>query len=148
MIGGSSIVFISHVPILRAPLSAALDRHRKFVTGFLFLVFVAWPLFGESFTVIESKGTVKNSNGGAWAPVALKQAYAYGTRIPTGRRSHVEFELSSANTVLGLARAEVAITVDTNDLKIKRSKLTRGTVQLKPGRWRWKVATACLPMSP
>lgn len=89
------------------------------------------PAQAEGFRTVASKGKVEVGVGDGFELVKLDQEYAYGTLVRTGRRSHLDLELSPGNTVRVMARAELAIAVDARDPKLKILKLIRGTVDVK-----------------
>ncbi|MDI6774002.1 MAG: FecR family protein [Verrucomicrobiota bacterium] len=93
------------------------------------VVLMAAP-FNPEFKIerIVGECRVKTSGAGDFVAAEADKSYPYGTEIKTGAKSSVVIVLSEGNECQVLANAQLTVTEDATDKKLKRIKLVEGRV--------------------
>lgn len=88
--------------------------------------------FDPLFRVVQIEGTCSIQQPGAaeLAAAVEGKAYPYGSRLRTGRNSSAIIRFSQGNDCRVLARADLQITKDTSDPKLKIIKLDTGKIEI------------------
>lgn len=103
------------------------------VSGFCLLSSISYAApFEELFKIEKITGEcmVQTPDNAEFVNAVDGNAYAYGTKIKTGRKSSAVIVFSEGNTCRVLANAVLAITRDTKDEKLKSINLDTGKVEV------------------
>ena len=89
--------------------------------------------FEELFRIEKITGTctVQTPGSSAFVEAVDGNAYPYGTKVRTGRKSSAQITFSEGNTCRVLANAVLAINKDTKNEKLKSVVLDTGKVEVK-----------------
>ncbi len=89
--------------------------------------------FEPLFRIVEITGecTIKRPDDAAFEPAIDEKAYPYGTEVKTGPRSTAVVVLSQGNTCRVLANAQITMTEDAANPKLKSVLLSDGEVHVK-----------------